>query len=401
MQVYIARQPILDGQLKVVAYELLYRSSSHNSSSIVDGDRATLAVLGISSMEMELDDLTNGKKAFVNFTQGLILEDYPTMFTSQQIVVELLEDVISDVLVLDSCQRLRQLGYTLALDDFTLAGATADMVAVADIIKVDFRACGSDERAEIIRRYRRPGLVFLAEKVETMEEFHEAREQGFELFQGYFFARPEVLNSQTVKTQQSNYFALLAELNKSDPECHSLTRLIESDVSMAYKLLRLVNSIAFSGRVPVSSIREAVVRLGHRELRRWTALLMVQELCVSKPDVLMRQSLVRARFAECLGNIAGLHGKHNELFLLGLLSLLDALVDQPMHKALEGLPINPDIKDCLLGKTNEMSPILSMLESYERGLWDKVSSACVSLGLNESSLSDCYLQAIQWANALH
>jgi len=395
MDVFVARQPIFNRNMHTVAYELLFRSGIENQSSFQDGDQATLTVLNATFL-----DLTGGKKAYINFTHNLITDEIPALFPRGSLVIELLEDIVPDAEFLTACHQLKAKGYEFALDDFISANAVPELINLANIIKVDFLSCDPEDRAKVIRQYRRPGLAFLAEKVETMEEFDEAVQLGYSLFQGYFFARPQILQSKDIKTFKAVHYRLMSELAKADPDFTILTQIIESDVSMTYKLLRVINSASLYPTSRITSVRTALVRLGHKEIKKWSALLMLQDLASDKPEALLRQSLVRAKMSENLSDAVALSHKRSELFLMGLLSLLDVIMNQPMQKLLQGLPIDPEIAVALTGGKNSIGKVLDLVKGYESANWLSLDEKSRELGLGRSDLTKQYCAAVQWADGL-
>lgn len=400
MDVFVARQPIFNDRLETIAYELLFRSSSANFSCFVDGDMATLSVINTISSCMQSFDLTAGKKAFINFTRNLVTTEMPTLFDRKSLVIELVEAIEPDADFLLSCGRLKEQGYSFALDDFVLERAHPDLVQLADLIKVDFRSTSAKERRQVVTDHNRPGLSFVAEKIETMEELEEARGLGYRFYQGFFFSRPEVLKGKDIKMLRGNYMRLLAELARPEPDFARMTGVIEADLAMSYKLLRLINTVGHYPVDRITNIRAALVRLGYREILKWAALLMVQELALDKPDALIRQSLVRGKLAESLAPDFGLKRQKEDLFLVGLLSMLDAVMNQPMEAVVYELPLSAEIISTLLGSSSRFAPVLEMVTLYEAARWDEFEQACRKAGVQSTRVSELYLTAVEWADTI-
>ena len=239
MDIFVARQPIFDAKKRVYAYELLYRAGEQNQSNVINGDQATSSVVANTLMLIGLDSLTQGRMAFINFTRQLIEEEIPTVFSNELLVVEILEDIIPDKAFIKSCRSLKEQGYVLALDDFVLDYPYEEIVDLVDIIKVDFLLTNPSERHAIIQKYRGRNIRFLAEKVETLEQFEEAVRAGYTYFQGYFFAKPVIMKHKDIKPAAFSYVKILEELGGEQPEYERIAEAIEFDVSLSYKLLRL------------------------------------------------------------------------------------------------------------------------------------------------------------------
>lgn len=402
MDMYIARQPIFNTRVKVVAYELLYRSSLENFSTITDGDAATLTVVNNTALSMDLQTLTDGKKAFINFTKKLIVDEIPTIFSKDTIVIELLEDIIPDAPFMKACRSLKEKGYLLALDDFVVANAAVshELLDIVDIIKVDFMLSSHAEQRDIVNRFSNGRVLFLAEKVETSEDFDRAVACGYSYFQGYFFAKPVVVQAKDIKTFQGHYALVLTEITKDEPDYHKLTEIIETDVALTYKLLRLINSPAFYSTTRIKSINHALVRLGQKEIRKWVAILMLRDMSKDKPDEIIRQSLIRAKMAESIGVSMGLAAKKHELFLVGVFSMIDVIMDRPIIEVLNELPLSDEIKDALLGVDNWLFSVLRLIYLYEKADWETFDYVCVRMKIKGSQISDEYYAAVQWASKL-
>jgi EAL and modified HD-GYP domain-containing signal transduction protein len=349
---------------------------------------------------MQSHDLTAGKRAFVNFTRNLVTTEIPTLFSRESLVIELIEAIEPDAEFLESCAKLKEQGYSFALDDFILSEAHPALIELADLIKVDFRSTSLQERHQVVSRHGRPGLSFVAEKIETMEELEEARHLGYKYYQGFFFSRPEVLKGKDIKMLRGNYLRLLAELAKVEPDFARMTNIIEADLAMSYKLLRLINTVGHYPVDRITNIRAALVRLGYREIIKWAALLMVQELASDKPDALIRQSLVRGKMAEGLAGSFGMKQQKEDLFLVGLFSMLDAIMNHPMDALVGELPLSPAILDTLLGRESRYCRVLSMVKLYEAARWDAFEQSCRENDVQSTVVSEMYLDAVEWADSI-
>lgn len=400
MKHYVARQPILDSESKLFAYELLFRSGLKNLFEQTDGDQATGRVIADSFLLFSIEEMTGRTKAFINFTRRLLVQDYALVLPKDWIVVEVLEDVAPDAEVIAACRRLKDQGYLLALDDFVYAPEFEPLLDLADIVKVDFTVSGPAQRAEMAEKFTARNIALLAEKVETKEEFQEARDLGYSYFQGYFFSRPTIISRQDVPATKLQHLRLLQEINKADLDFEKLEDLIRMEMSLTYKLLRLVNSAAFPHTTETVSVKQALGRLGEVEVRKWMSLLILTGMSVDKPTELLVTSLIRARFCELAAPHVGLESRRSELFLLGLFSLLDAMVDRPLGELLDEIMVAEDIKRALLGEKNKLRYLLGLIVAFERGRWRVLPSLAAKVGLAEDELPEIYQEAVSWPHEI-
>ena len=396
---FIARQPIFTRKRRVYAYELLFRSGIENFCEGVDLDRASASMFD-TSFQMGLQKLTGGKRAFVNCPRDFLLQDYISLFPRDQVVVELLETIKPDEKVLEACRQLKEKGYLLALDDFVDTPDWAPLVALADIIKVDFRLTTREEQRALAVRYAGKRLRMLAEKVETPQEFSEAAEMGYSLFQGYFFCRPEILRQRSIPASKLAYFELLQATSAHDFNPKLLASKIKHEASLTFKLLRYLNSAAFAFRAEIHSISQALNLLGEREVRKWIAVVFVGVMADGKPDEQMTVPVVRGRFCELLASQIGMAGEASDLFLLGLLSIIDAILDQPLEVILKELSVRSEIKEALLGHSCPYRDILDMAIAFERADWEKISALASKFRCKDENISALYVEAVEWATAL-
>jgi EAL and modified HD-GYP domain-containing signal transduction protein len=316
------------------------------------------------------------------------------------VVVEILETVKPDQEIIEVCRNLKQAGFTIALDDFVDSPEWAPLVEIADIIKVDFRLTGRKEQSAIVSRYAGKNLRMLAEKVETQEEFAEALQIGYSLFQGYFFCRPEMMQHHDLPAFKLAYLELLHEATAPEFDIRKLASKIKHEPSLTFRLLRYLNSAAFALRSEIHSVEHALSLLGERELRKWIAVVSVGVLADGKPDELMTIPLIRGRFCELMAPHAGMHGHASDLFLMGLLSIMDAILDQPLDSILADLPVRSEIKDALQARTGLYWQLLEIAIAHERADWEKVSALVSEVGMNEEKVSSLYVAAVDWSTAL-
>ncbi len=396
MEVFIARQPIFDIHLKAYGYEILFRNGGENAYSCIDGDQASKDVIGNAFLKIGLHRLTGGKRAFINFTRRLFLEEVGLKLPKDLIVIEILEDLKPDPELIQVCRRLRDAGYTLALDDFVAKNRDLmPLVKLADIIKVDFAGNDDKEKRSIASEIGRFGPRLLAEKVETRQDFQLAKECGYSLFQGFFFSKPEIISGRDIPGYKLNHLRMLEQLSREDLDYKELAKTIGQDLSLSYKLLNYINSAYFGVGKTVSSVSQAILLLGEREVRKWASLVTLTGLGQDKPQELMVTSLVRAQFCEAMAKGVGLKGKGSELYLMGLFSLLDVLVGRPLDEILTEIPLGREIKSALSNSgVNQHKKVLNLVSHYEKAEWQKLSGLIRELGLSSADVVMAYLQSL-------
>lgn len=397
MQLYVARQPIFDRERNIVAYELLYRNPTTKTAEQIDGDHATSSVLMITSVLASFEELLNEKKAFVNFTKTLLCDNTVTLFSNNYLVIEILEDVSPDPLLLDNLKRLRQMGYTLALDDFTASYPYQEIVDLVDIVKVDFRLTSRKEQQEIINKYKREGLKFLAEKVETSDEFDIAMLMGYDYFQGYYFAKPTIFNYKDVSSTSYTCFRMLDVLSTATPSYEDLADIVEKDVAMTYKLFKYANSPIYGGRMQLTSVRDALVRLGFKNIHNWIYLIILRSISYGQSSDLVSVSLQRAKMLEELALEFKTPKKRSEFFITGLFSLIDILTNKPLEEAVENLSLSSEIKNAIVSKEGTLGKSLELIIAYESGNWVEFELICKQLKLRVNSVIQNYFQSLDWA----
>jgi len=398
IDVFVARQPIFDAARRVTGYELLYRSGETNA--VVgprDADAMSAENLERSLLGFGLDALTGDRDAWVNVSRHMLLHDHWSMLPASHTVLELLEDVRPVPEVVAACARAKDAGYRLALDDFVYEPAFEPLLALADWVKVDFRAGDAARRRELARTLRRGRAGLVAEKIESEAEFDEAAGLGYALYQGYFFCRPQMMRARVMAPHRVGFLRLLREVHERELDFDAIEGLIEQDLALSVKLLRFLRSAAFGLGREVSSIRQGLMTLGERLLRKWVSLVAVVGLADGKPSELVVVALARARFAERLAERAGLGERSTDLFLTGLLSVVDALTDQPLETAVAGLGLAADVREALLRGGPPLGDVLHLVLAWERGHWDEAERWLRRLGISEADASRDYTEAVLWA----
>ena len=392
--IFVGRQPIFDRRSEVRAYELLYRSGDQNRAQFRDGDQATAQVILNTFLEIGLEQVVGPRPAFINVTRAFLISGHWRLLPPERVVLEVLEDVGVDDEVVSALTSIRDHGYTLALDDFVLCEARRALIDHADIIKLDVQALGIAGAARHVNELRDRGLELIAEKVETAEELALCRELGFHYFQGYHFCRPQVLEGRRIDPSRLTALRLVAALGDPAADLDQLEVLIKSDLSLSYKLLRLINAAAYGLSRRISSVREAVLLLGLRRVKSWASLIVLAGLS-DKPRELLTTAMVRARMCERLALRRG-EPDPERFFMAGLLSLLDALLDQPLTEILPLLPLAREIGEALLGSTGRIGEILGCVIAYERADWDAVRCG----GIDAATIRAEYLESVRFASEL-
>lgn len=395
---FLARQPILTADEKVFGYELLFRNGVDNYFTGADCEAASRSTVQ-TSMLMGLDVLCAGKRAFINCARDVLLKEYVTLLPSTQVVVEVLESVPADDLVISACRHLKEAGYLIALDDFTLPDIREPLLDLADIIKLDIRQTPLDHAvAELMARYGPLRHLILAEKVETREEFLAAKKAGCVYFQGYFFRKPEILVAHEIPENRANYLRMWKAASQPLLDVSEVEHLIKGEASLCYRLLRYLNSPTFGFSNQIHSVRHALTLLGEREVRRWIRLVATLGAGQNRPSELLVSALARGRFCELFS--AKIGHQNSDLFLLGLLSLMDAILQMSMDQVLEHVPVDREIRAALQGNPGGLTRFYQLMLAQESGQWEVVGELARQLHLDEASVAENYWEAVRWGQQI-
>ncbi len=395
MDIFIARQPIFTPKETVYGYEILYRESSDNKFNDTEPDKATTNVLLNTFETFGLQTLTNEKYAFINFTENLLEKEIIDLFPKKYLVVELKLSTLEKEKNLQYIKNLNN-NYIISIDDFSIDFDESLVVKYANIVKIDFYKFEKEDIKNIADRLRNKKVKLLAEKLETHEDFQLAKDLGFDLFQGFFFKEPEILLTQDLAPLKISYLQLLIKLNEDDLDLIELSNIISRDLGLTYRLLKMVNTLSFSLRREVDSVKDALILLGEIKTRKWISLIVLTELSNDRPEELVRTSLVRAKFAELLSQKANMEDKSDVLFLSGLFSLIDVILRRPLDEILHELNISQEVKDSLLKEDDSLYKFLNLVISYEKGNWDEVSMSGREFSLDSKDISDCYMNSLAW-----
>ncbi len=400
MDVYTARQPIFTRNKDIYAYALFFRGGMENCFPGIDGSNATSRLLSYTFFNIGVEQITNGKKAFINFTRELLIRKIPLMFPSQFTTIEIVEDMVPDPQIIECCAEFTHKGYILALDNFEYSPELDPLIDLSHIINIDFRKSSKEQVANYCSQLLPKGKKLLAEKIETVDEFEEALQMGFTYFQGHFFSRPRVIKDTEIPTLKVNLLRIMGEVRRDDFNISTLQKFIQQDVGISYKLLRYLNSPYFRRQVEISSIHQAIVMLGEKGIRNFLSVIILSNLSQDKPDELLKSSVIRARMCESLGRENGKRPNPNELFTLGLFSHIDAILDNSMENLLKKLPLSEAIKQALAGEKNAMSSYLDLAASYQTADWVNVAEHAINLDISEEKLPVIYHDALGWADSV-
>jgi EAL and modified HD-GYP domain-containing signal transduction protein len=392
----LARQPIFNTQMKVVGYELLCRSSHLNQASFSNGDAASSQVLLNAFTELSIGNVVGGHLAFINFTRNLL--DTPPPFDRKQLVIEVLEGQKVDAAMLHALKVLRADKYTIALDDFVLTPETQNLIPYADIIKLDVLQLSPHDVVAHVNYIKPFGIQLLAEKVETYEMLEFCKAAGFDLFQGYFLARPQIISGRKMSDNKQSVLQLLSALQDPDIPVEKIEKMLARDTVLSFKLLRLVNSAAFGLTRKIDSLKQAIMLLGLNKIKNWVNILAMSNLG-EKPHELSVSALTRARMCELIANQLNGKNKADGYFTVGLLSTLDAFMDAPMTTLLDSISLSKHINDAILNQMGSEGKVLEITTAYERGEWEKIDwDYLAENNINAEQLAQIYLITLAWVN---
>ncbi|MGA2924804.1 MAG: HDOD domain-containing protein [Solirubrobacteraceae bacterium] len=387
--VFVARQPIFDSNLDVVAYELLFRNGCLNEAVIASPEGATATVVLNSFTEIGLERIVGRKTAWVNVSREFVLSGLAQAVPPGVVGLEILEDQVLDDELIGALIELKHRGYRLALDDFQWRPEAEPLLAVVDVVKLDVLALGHDSLVSHVQRLKPFGVTVLAEKLETRADHTFCAHAGADLFQGFFFCQPELMCHRGIAANRVALLQVVTALLDPAVTLADLEYLISRDVSLSYRLLRYINSAFFGLRCEVSSIGQALALLGVENLRQWATLSVLASID-DKPPELTLTALVRARFCERAGAQLGI-ARSGELFTLGLFSVIDALMDAPMSEVLASLPFPTNMREALVHHRGEKGLLLDCVTRLEAGEFDRAKTIVSRAG-------DLYLESLVWAN---
>ncbi len=393
MEVFVARHPVFDRGKEVYGYSLQFRSGFETYYEALSAERRNLDFMAF----VNFQELTEGKFAFIDFAPSLLLDEFPGLFDSRQTVAGVAAEAGSDQRVVERCRELRREGYCIAVRDRKPEEFPEGMLEVANIVSVDFAALDESGRARAAEVGKGRDLSLLAENVETVEDFEQATELGYTLFRGNFISKPIIRPGRDIPANKLNYFRLLREINSPWLSYDEIAAVVEQDVALTYSLLRFINSAWFGLRYEVKSVKHAFVLLGPKETKRWITLVAIRKTGEDKPRELLLRSLTRAKACEELARLTELKTETSELFLTGMFSMIDALLDKPMGEILDELPLKKEIKQALNGQPSPYRAVYDTVITYEQGDWDAFTHAVDAAKLDEQQIPDLMRKALAWA----
>ncbi|MBI5331791.1 MAG: EAL domain-containing protein [Betaproteobacteria bacterium] len=397
---YIARQPIVDTEHRLIAYELLFRRSAAAETAEVETDLdAGVSIITNTLCNMGTDWLLKGKLAFINMETPMLQSSFSTLLPGPHVVFEVLETVQTNPEVLERLRELKAEGFRIALDDFHYFPESEPLLPLADFVKFDLQHNSLEELAGKVARLKRHPLKLVAEKVESQAQFEACRKLGFDYFQGYYFARPENLSTRVINPSQSTVLQLMARV-RAGAELAELEALFKHDVALTFKLLRYINSVGFGLSCEVHSIRHAVSLVGLQPMYRWLTLLLVTAGTHPSAPVLARMAITRGRFCELAGQEAMPGGDADSLFLSGVFSLLPAMLEMNMNEVLERVAVPEAVADALRDHGGIYGPFLALAEAMESGEHAAMESKTLALMLTPKQVSTAHMRALAWVEQL-
>ncbi|MGF1901797.1 HDOD domain-containing protein [Aliivibrio sifiae] len=402
MYAYVARQPILNRKKQTIGYELLFRDGETNAFPDMEANQATCRLLVENFMSAGSNPALESPRSFINFPQESLISLVPTAFPKRKIVVEVLETCIPNDELFSAIKHLHRMGYIIALDDFSLDAEWDRFLPYSHIVKLDIMQLGIDVACDYVKKKKQQGCKrhYLAERVETYEEFEQAFQVGFHFYQGYFFSKPQIIKNRVVKPEEVLTMQLFQEVCREDVNFTRVEQLIAQDVSLSYQLLKFVNTASVRLEKPISSFKQALVYLGEEQIKMFVTLVATAHAAINKPKELYKQSLVKGRFCElmicrCQNGTPG-----QQAFIVGLFSLLDALLDRKLDDVLEQLSLTDEIEQAILLRAGLLGSMLELYESIKSGDWEQLDKTSRLLGFSPKTVEKTYQEAETWYQAI-
>lgn len=407
LHIFVGRQPILDSEGGIYGYELLYRNSEENSFPDIDPEQATIQLLINTFLSIGVDQISGKSKSFINFSGELLIKDIFSNLKPECIIIEILEDVEITPALISRIREIKQDGFRFALDDFIVQDQYRlhpELFELIDYVKVDFLAVDEKGRRYIERFIKKyPHIKMLAEKIETEEQFQIAKKSGYDLFQGYFFAKPEIIKGVEIPANLNLHMQIISKLNENDPDIDEIANLILHDISLTYKLLRYINTMNFEVPKSVGSVKQALVLIGLRELKKWMRVLMLQNIgdhsSSGRIKALVSYSMSRAKMCELVAIRTG-YPNGDEHFFVGLFSLLDAIMKRSWDDILPLFPFSEEVAETLQGKKTDLTAYLELAIATERFDMEKIDSIGKRFGLSKEEIVMFSNKANHWARQL-
>ncbi len=403
-QLNIARQPVFNRDMDVYAYELLYRSeeSTEKNRAFLENERkddefATLKVIANSQL-MGLDKVLSGRMAFINFARQSLVKKIPTFFPSDSVGIEILETVGSDPELMKACNEMKELGYTIILDDFIPGSDANNLLEIADIVKIDLLASSESDIQKSVHFREQYDFKLLAEKVENQALYDKALAAGFDLFQGFHLSKPDIISIPDIPGYKINYLNILKKINRKRMDLNEIETVLKREISLTYRLLRLINQLS-GGSHRIQSIRDALDAIGdERRIKNWLSLIVVSSVGHDKPQKLLNNTLIRAKFFELIALNTDLSDQKEIYFLFGMLSMLDQFLKKPMSEIIGDLPLDRQLKNALVGKKNAYYDLITLVNRFEQSEKKDIGRLSERVGIDREKLEELYLSAIASGN---
>lgn len=398
MFAFVARQPILDKNKDVFAYELSFRDGKAGAYPELPPEKAKYVAEHFYTLG--LDDISGEKTSFINFSNDTLIQRFPTSLDPATVIVEVTDNPLSQKSLLEACRHIKNLGFKIAVNNPVILNGQHDMYPLIDIVKVDITKVSLEQVERHVQRLADNRVKLVAEQVNNYSDFNDCRSIGFDFFQGYFFSTPEARAKRELPSSKMNLANLMGECAKPEFNFDVVNEIIERDATLSYMLLKFVNNPSINKRFKISSLRHALNFMGEVEVKKFIALLSVANLSDDKPIELVHLSLVRAKFFDLLSHERKIVANPPISFIIGLFSLLDALLDQSMPDILAQLPLVDEVKDALLGKSSEFNHYLKLVKAFESGIWMNVIQQSKVLEVDQKHLHSLFNEAIVWGNSV-
>lgn len=399
-QVFIGRQPVMDVKQQIIGYELLFRRSAEAQTIIFEDDLKTCSNVLVNTMEnMDVQWLLGSKLAFINANESMLMSEFLELMPPQRTVLTILRTVVASEAVVERCKELRKLGFKIALDNPQLSTQLNPLIAIADYIKIDSQSTSQEMASKLFQQYTAPTVLIIAEKIETLEQFEAYKQIGFKRFQGFYFARPETFTSKVINPSFDSVLNLL-NLVSQDSYIAEIENGFKQDAALSFKLLRYINSVGFGLSCEIQSIKHGLTILGRKQLYRWLTLLMVTAGENTTPPALMKTSITRGRLTELLGK--SYFEKHDidNLFIIGVFSLLDAILKMPMEQVLEKVQLPEAVTEALLNRKGVYGPFLQLTEACEGADGKRILELAELLQYDADKVNECHMAALAWTESL-
>ena len=399
-QAFIGRQPIMDVKQQIIGYELFIRHNADAQTAEFEDSLKACSKLLVNTMnDVDLQWLLGDKLAFVNVNADMLNSEFIELMPPQRTTLEVLRGVNADPALVERCQALRKDGYKISLDNPQLGPNLDALLSLADFIKIDIQSINAADLSKVFAKYNTPSVKMVAEKVESHEQYEACKEIGFRSFQGFYFAKPETITTKVINASFDSVLSILNTVSQ-DADNDEIVAGFKRDAALSFKLLRYINSVGFGLSCEIQSINHALTILGRKQLYRWLTLLMVTAGENSTPPALMKTSITRGRLTELLGESYFEKKDRDNLFIVGVFSLLDAILKMPMEQVLEKIQLPETVSEALLTRTGIYGPFLQLAEACEGADSEKILELAELLQFDANKVNTCHVAALAWVETL-